>query len=78
MMVVSAASISTSLTPAASVWPTGLEASIWISKVQAVVLEQHGGRCGGFAVVADQLRGVAQAAAGAALEGDLQCAVTMA
>src|SRR5437762_478871 len=32
MMVVNAASISRSLTPAGSVWPTGELASIWISK----------------------------------------------
>ncbi|MNT04770.1 hypothetical protein D3C72_1393620 [compost metagenome] len=31
-MVVSAASIRMSLTPAASVWPTGVLASTWISK----------------------------------------------
>ncbi|MDT4802295.1 hypothetical protein FQZ97_350140 [compost metagenome] len=32
MMVVNADSISTSFTPAASVWPMGLVGSIWISK----------------------------------------------
>ncbi len=38
MMVVSAASISTSFTPAASVLPMGLAASIWISKCRPLCL----------------------------------------
>jgi len=43
--------------------------------VQAVVLQQHGGRSVGIALVADQLGVVAQAAVAAALEADHQLAV---
>ena len=41
-------------------------------KMQAVMFDQHGGRCRRITLVADQLRGVAQARAGAVFEGDLQ------
>ena len=68
MMVVSAASISTSLTPAASVWPTGCAGVDLDFEVQAVVLQQDRGRRRGIAVEADQLCVVAQAGVAAAFK----------
>ena len=75
MMVVSADSISTSFTPAASVWPIGLVGSTWISKCRPLCLSSTAFGWGGIALEGDELGGVLQADFAAVLQGYGQLAV---